>query len=187
MPEEPITKLKVAERQLSEAIRLFFERRDIVAVHTLAAASDQVLSDICVARGMESQLRHHADFIRDEACKEYFRLLKRAENFFKHADRDPEGILEFRAEQTVVLLFDSVVLLWRLTQTLTHEARTFLCWLFVYKPDWFRDGPFKESLKNWVNSTGVPSGDLAFFSRLVTQGKSLSPHSGTFPARSGHA
>jgi hypothetical protein len=33
----------IAERQMNESIRLFFERRDSVVVHTLAAASDQVV------------------------------------------------------------------------------------------------------------------------------------------------
>jgi hypothetical protein len=34
-PFETVTQLEVAERQLSVAIRLFFERRDRIAIHAL--------------------------------------------------------------------------------------------------------------------------------------------------------
>ena len=181
MPTETITKLAAAERQLNEAIRLFFERRDIVAVHTLAAASDQVLSDICVSRGIESQFRHLADFIRDEFRGEWFRLLKQAENFFKHADRDPGGTLEFNTEKTMGILFDATVLHWRLTKAPTHEVRVFLVWFFLKKPNYLRDGPLKQSLVSLSDSTNVSADDFAFFAHLVTEGKGLASRWGTFP------
>ena len=181
MPTEPITKLEAAERQINEAIRLFFERRDIVAVHTLAAASDQVLSDLCVANGIESQLRHYADFIRDEARPEWFRLLRQAENFFKHANRDPGGTLDFNTQQTMWVLFDATYLYLRLTNDLTYEAGVFLCWFFLKEPDLLRDCPFKQYLVKLSGSTNVSADDFAFFARLVTEGKRLAPRWGTFP------
>lgn len=181
MPTEPITKLEAAERQMNEAIRLFFERRDIVAVHTLAAASDQVLSDLCVAKGIESPLRHDAYFIREEAHEKWFGVLKRAENFFKHADRKPGGTLDFDTEQTMWFLFDATCLHWRLTNDLTHEATFFLCWIFLREPDLLRDCPFKQSLMNLSDSTNVTADDFDFFARLVTEGKGLAPRRFTFP------
>ena len=181
MPTEAIKKLEAAERQMNEAIRLFFERRDSVAVHTLAAASDQVLSDICAAKGIESPIRNDAYFIREGAHRKWFRVLKQAENFFKHAKRDPEGTLDFSAEQTTWCLFDATSLYWRLTNDLTHEARVFLCWLFLREPDLLRDCPFKQSLVNLSDSTNVSTDDFAFFARLVTEGKGLAPRWGVFP------
>ena len=50
-PFEKLTKLEVAERQLRVAIRLFFERKDAVAVHTLAAASRDLLNDLAKRKG----------------------------------------------------------------------------------------------------------------------------------------
>lgn len=181
MPTEMITKLAAAERQMNEAIRLFFERRDIVSMHTLAAASDQVLSDVCVAKGIESQLRHDAYFIREEAHKKWFRALTQAENFFKHAERDPGGTLDFNTEQTMWVLFDATCLYWRLTNDYTHEARVFLCWFFLRKPDLLHDFPFKQSLVNLSDSTNVSADDFAFFACLITEGKGLAPRWGTFP------
>jgi len=181
MPPEPITKLEAAERQMNEAIRLFFERRDFVAVHTLAAASDQVLSDMCVAKGIESPLRHDPYFFREKAHKKWFAALKRAENFFKHADRKPGDTLEFDAEQTMWFLFDATMLYGSLTNGLTHEATVFLCWIFLREPDLLRDCPFKQSLVNLSDTTNVSADDFAFFARLVTEGKGLAPRWYTFP------
>jgi len=181
MPTETITKLAAAERQLNEAIRLFFERRDIVAVHTLAAASDQVLSNLCVAKGIKPRLRGYADFIRAEVRKEWFGHLTHAENFFKHAERDPEGALEFNTEQTTWVLSSATMLYGELTKKLTHEASVFFCWFFLKKPGYLRDGPFKQSLMNLCDSTKVSADDFAFFSRLITYGRGLAPRWFTFP------
>ena len=42
-----ITKLEAAERQLAQAIRLFFGQGDEIAIHTLASTAYQILSDMC--------------------------------------------------------------------------------------------------------------------------------------------
>jgi hypothetical protein len=41
-----ISKVEAADRQLRVAIRLFFERKDLLAVHTLAAAAQGILTDL---------------------------------------------------------------------------------------------------------------------------------------------
>ncbi|MDR4498810.1 MAG: hypothetical protein MRK02_12960 [Candidatus Scalindua sp.] len=43
---EIVSKLDVARRQLRIAIRLFFERKDCIAIHTLAASAHDVLFPI---------------------------------------------------------------------------------------------------------------------------------------------
>lgn len=48
---EQITKIAAAQRQLDAAIRIFFQREDELAIHTLVAAAFQVLRDITKARG----------------------------------------------------------------------------------------------------------------------------------------
>jgi hypothetical protein len=47
-----INKLAAAKRQLQAAIRMFFQREDELAVHTVAAASYGLLKDIKSARGL---------------------------------------------------------------------------------------------------------------------------------------
>lgn len=123
-----ITKLQVAERQLREAIRLFFERRDPVTVHTVAAAGHQVLVDIAGRDGVESLLKPKA------AEASFIRSVNYPTNFFKHADRDAQGRINIRplADFNAELLMDAVLLFQRYAGTLFLEGKVFWTW-FVTK------------------------------------------------------
>ena len=46
-----VTKLAAAERQLREAIRMFFEQRDELATHTVASAAYRILRDLLAKTG----------------------------------------------------------------------------------------------------------------------------------------
>ena len=89
------TKLEAAERQLRQAIELFFEARDPVSTHTLVAAASGVLGGLASKRGIERPVRDR-DLVRDDRRAEFVRILNQAQNFFKHADNDPDATLEFR-------------------------------------------------------------------------------------------
>ena len=136
---EQITKLIAAKRQMNEAIRLFFERRDGVSIHTLAAAAAQILSDLCGSRGILSPVRG-AGVIREDRRKEWLAALKKAENFFKHADRDPEEALKFRPGLTEGILLDCAYLYACLTRRQTYEGAVFQSWFFLKYPAWFKRG-----------------------------------------------
>jgi hypothetical protein len=89
-----LDKEQVAVRQLDMAIRLLFDGGDVVSVHTLACAAANVLRDVLKAKGGEAW--------QDAIIKTYpgiegeiRQTLARAQNFFKHADRDPEEELDF--------------------------------------------------------------------------------------------
>ena len=49
-PFDKVTRLEAAERQLKVAVRLFFERRDLIAVHALAAAAQDIVRQFAKAR-----------------------------------------------------------------------------------------------------------------------------------------
>jgi hypothetical protein len=89
-----LDKEEVAVRQLDTAIRLLFDGGDVVSVHTLACAAANVFRDILRAQGGEAW--------QDAMVQSYpgieqeiRQTLARAKNFFKHADRDPQGELDF--------------------------------------------------------------------------------------------
>lgn len=46
-----ISKIAAAQRQLDAAIRMFFQREDELAIHTVAAAASQILRDLIKQRG----------------------------------------------------------------------------------------------------------------------------------------
>src|SRR5690606_12135036 len=89
-----IDKEEVAVRQLDTAIRLLFDGGDVVSVHTLACAGTNVLRDILRSQGGEAW--HDAIVASYSGLEqEIHRTLTRAQNFFKHADRDPQAELDF--------------------------------------------------------------------------------------------
>ena len=80
-----ISKLEAASRLLDTAIRLFFESADAVAVHSLAAASLNVFSDVAEHRGISWRTYLGED--SNLSPQEVKHTLNKAWNFFKHADR----------------------------------------------------------------------------------------------------
>lgn len=133
-----LDKLEVAERQLCEAIRLFFERRDPVAIHTLTAAAHAVLHDLGKKNGTRSMLKDLAP-IREEKRKEWDRLLNAAQNFFKHADRDPKECYDFHYEASKFYMLDAVDMLLALTRSIPKEAFVFRIWICAKHPEFFDD------------------------------------------------
>ena len=84
----------VAVKQLDIAIRLLFDGGDVVSVHTLACAAANLFRDMLKAKGGETwQDAIIATYPRME--REICQTLVRAQNYFKHADRDPEDALDF--------------------------------------------------------------------------------------------
>src|SRR5262245_51955519 len=97
-----ITKLEAARRQLETALHLYFQESDPVSIHSLAAASHEVLTNI--SRKTESGTQMIFDLVsewtKEEYRKEVRRKLHDAQNFFKHADQDHDQVLKnFNPEQ----------------------------------------------------------------------------------------
>src|SRR5882672_9854617 len=103
MITEKLTKLDAARRQLDEAIRMFFERRDTVAIHTLASAASQVLADIGKNRGIYGWTRNKG-IVKPERWDEFRAVITHFENFFKHADKDPNATCDFRPGMTSLFI-----------------------------------------------------------------------------------
>jgi hypothetical protein len=143
-PFETLTKLEVAERQLSVAIRLFFERKDLVAVHTLAAASRDLLNDLAKRKGIKSFSMVIEDLVRPEKLKEFREAFRRPQNFFKHADRDADRQIDFYYEGTKYFILEAVINYGWVSGKQFLEAQMFFAWFLVKNPHTIRDGQFKK-------------------------------------------
>lgn len=137
---EWVSRIDVARRQVSAAIRLFFERRDPVAVHTLVAAGHQILTDSGNAVGILGLLKGSGQ------RTEHVRVLNYAANFFKHADKDPDGRVNIEplSSLTAEFLMDAVVLLQRVAGELPIEGKVFWTW-FVTKNRELVEGTSEET------------------------------------------
>lgn len=134
-----LSKFDVAERQLLQAITLFFRNEDPVSIHTLTEASVQVLIDIGKEHGATSFLRE-SDLIREEHKKEWLHYVNKSRNFFKHADRDPNEIHEFNTIVNDYALLDAVAMYERIKKKWVPETLVFNVWLGIEHPNLLLEG-----------------------------------------------
>ena len=131
-----IDKKEAAKRQLETAVELFFGGKDEVSTHTLTAAAYTILIDIS-----EGQLPFETfwdnSYIKPEKKKEFQGILADAENFFKHAVRDPERILSFDSFQTEVLLFDAARIYMNLAGENPPGIYLYHMWYMMKYPQYF--------------------------------------------------
>lgn len=141
-----LSKLDAATRQLETALRLFFSGGDPVSIYTLGMAAHDILAALAKHRGLATSgfKTEMLKSIRPEKKDEIRKLLSRDQSFFKHADRDPEGVTDFPPRVTQVFLW------WAcgLYQSLTDGHQTplmalFRVWVGVARPEFFSDPQIK--------------------------------------------
>jgi hypothetical protein len=135
-----VTKIDAARRQLEAAIELYFAGRDPVAVHTLAAAAEGVLAGLLEGLGRPNELLQQ---IMPEHRKMVLRKMREAQNFFKHADRDADAVLEFEPDSTEVVLFMAC----RSHAELAKNTTPMVCmtwWMLLHHPDLLLDPADRE-------------------------------------------
>ena len=131
-----LDKEEVASRQLDTAISLMFGGGDVVSVHTLASASSTIFSDLLHAQGVKAWRDEIVECFPGQK-QQVGRVLREAQNFFKHADRDRSTVLEFRPAQTKFLLLDACFSYRVLSGELLPLLQTFTLWMVLQHPDLF--------------------------------------------------
>jgi hypothetical protein len=89
-----IGKLEAARRQIEFAIRTHFENRDPFAIHTVTEAAFGILRALAEKQGSVRIHQEIVNRIQPGKQSEFWWYINRASNFLKHADRDPDAILE---------------------------------------------------------------------------------------------
>jgi|SRR6185312_4239743 len=104
-----VSKLEVARDQLDAAIEVFFSSDNAIAVHTLTAAAYNVLRDIAKRDGSDFPFIKTGFIatLKESEKNKVMVFLNAPENFFKHADRDPDETLEFDPQLTELMLMDA--------------------------------------------------------------------------------
>ena len=162
-----ITKQEAALRQLDQAIRAFFRNDDMLAVHTLAAAATEVLSDLGKIRGVISPLRD-PERIRPERQKEWLAALRKTQNFLKHADTDPDRSHTYNEEETVFLLFEAVGLAGALVNETGRERHAFFVWFVMSYVDLF-EAKYTKILLGGAERHGVDATNRDQWDKYLNQ------------------
>ncbi len=131
-----VKKLDAAQRQLNCAIELWFKDADEVSIHTLVAAAYQIIHDIKEHKRIERDLLYDSAMIKDEYRKQWIDTLKKSQNFFKHADRDPdpEGSIEFSPFGNLVFIISGLTGLQLLGATSSPQTSALFLWLVIHEP-----------------------------------------------------
>jgi hypothetical protein len=67
--------------------------------------------------------------------------MRSPQNFFKHADRDPDGEIEFEPQFTEMLMLDAMATYGQLTGEQPILFGGFANWFGMQNPDWFKAVP----------------------------------------------
>lgn len=102
-----ITKLEGAHRQLTTAIRLYFDDDDVAAIHTLACNARELYEKHCSAQGVERMFEQIEAANPQRTAKELWDILNGPRNFLKHpeASNDLSAELELDDEMNVAMLW----------------------------------------------------------------------------------
>lgn len=89
-----ITKLDAAERQMVVAVRLLFDDIDPIPAYTLANAARELAAGLCKHQHLR-QTAHWALIDHPHmSLNDVYGWASRYANFLKHADQDPDQVLE---------------------------------------------------------------------------------------------
>jgi hypothetical protein len=133
---------------METAISLYFHSGDPVAIHTLTAAAYNVIRDVNKAQGGTPMLLKDLPhvYVKEGQEKVFRDKVNEAENFFKHADRDPEATLKFNPSQTELLLLDVCLKYQHMTKTSPPLVLTFQMWYMLKHPDLFTLPPEVQAM-----------------------------------------
>lgn len=138
-PTIKIAKIDAARRQLQCAIELWFNEGDIVSIHTLAFAAHQIIHDLNVIKKTGADSILSGDRIKPEYRKMVLDAFKKHGNFFKHADKDPDEIAEFKSELPIAFILSALSGLQGLGLSHTYVEDAFFVWHMIHNPDWFTE------------------------------------------------
>lgn len=160
-----VSKIEAAERQLSEAIKLFFEERDPVAIHALASGAGQIAADLARKQGLNAPLRD-TEYLSGKQKKWWIQVIKSAENFFKHAERDSDEVFHLPTDITRLFLAEAIAMLEAVGSAGTVEMEIYQVWFVQKYGGGYRFIAETDSFKHF-DIPGTDWDDLLFFRRLI--------------------
>jgi hypothetical protein len=102
-----VTKLDAAHRQLTTAIRMYFDDDDLVSIHTLTCAAREIYEKHCAAHGVERMFEQIEAANPERTTKELWAILNGPRNFLKHPEvsMDLTAALELDDEMNAAMLW----------------------------------------------------------------------------------
>ena len=130
-----VNKIEATRRQIDTAIRLLFDNEDPIAIHTLTMAGFRILRDL--ADKQNSNMNKVAQsFIKPGMEGKFWGTMQSFANFLKHADKDPDGIIDnIQEEVNDAILLLATLYYQDLGYQFTPEMLALNGWFSVIHPD----------------------------------------------------
>lgn len=146
-PKIKISKLDAAKRQLETAILLYFNNADPVSIHTLIGAAHGLLANLIEARGGQSLMKLIIkDQVRKENQKKVAKKFTLAREHFKHANQNPDFVIDFYPSYNDFCLYDACIMYFTLTSEQVPNLEVFTYWFLVNNQDLFNSPPEDKKL-----------------------------------------
>ncbi|HWT67916.1 MAG TPA: hypothetical protein VN214_02260, partial [Pseudomonas sp.] len=139
-----VSKLEAAQRQLNAGIRMLFANGDPIATHTLFGAASNLFSDLVEAKCSDQSWDKIGMEANGLSLAEYRKIMRNAQNFLKHADKDPDAVLDLALSDTEALAFSTVMNASVLPEPLTFEAQVFQLWFIASSREGLENEDFQE-------------------------------------------
>ncbi len=104
-----IDKIEAASRLLNTAISLLFADGERIAIHTLTAAASNIFSDVLDKEKGAQSWREKLRIDHGLSEAEIRNVMHSEWNFFKHANRDPDEVLEFDEKKCEYMIFFAIL------------------------------------------------------------------------------
>ncbi len=166
-----ISKLDAARRQIDAAIGMYFNGGDPVAIHTLIAAGYEVVTALRTRAGEPDEI---LEVIVPDRRQEFLRLWRGAQNFLKHADRDPTATMELNQAQTELMLFLAAQRYGEIDRK-SVPMTTMLAWYSMQNPDVLLDTPMKRQLLG-ITARMMPKPRAQFWAEMATAATEMGYH-----------
>lgn len=164
-----ISKLDAVRRQLETAIRLYFSNGDPVSIHTLAAAAYNITRDINKKMGSSPLLIKELFLkcVREGHEEEVRKKLNEAENFFKHAERDHQAVIDFNPELSEMFVLEACSAYYKLRGEFPPLFKLFQSWFIANHQDLFSFPDEQARVVTMVGEDVIQLGREGYFNKFL--------------------
>lgn len=99
-----LNKINVAEAHIVSAVKLYFENAHPASVYLLASAAREIMTTLGIKAGGETFL-HQLSAWTGQPLEQTAKKAHAFARFFKHADKDPDAVIEFPEDEADGVLF----------------------------------------------------------------------------------
>lgn len=129
------SKIDSARLQIDQAISLYFYDSDVVSIHTLTQAARGILSNLLNRANKKSSEDLFIDQVKSQYRKRMRILLRKHQNYFKHAEVDTDALIEFNDEINDLIIFSAVNDFRELTGIVSENIDVYALWYITHNPN----------------------------------------------------